>query len=63
MEALGTLRQTDLKQGVVGCHGERVGVEHQAFGKQREKAVSQHDLRLPPDQGVRKGQRSVVSPN
>lgn len=49
---------TDLKERVVGCHSELAGVEHQAFSEQREEAVTQHDLRFPPDRDIR---RSKVS--
>ena len=42
-------RPTDLKEHVVGCHGELVGVEHQAFSEQGEEAVTQHNLRFPPN--------------
>lgn len=51
-------QRTDLEEHVVGCHGELSGVEHQAFGEQGEKAMTQHDLRFPPDQDIR---RSNVS--
>lgn len=51
-------QSTDLKKHVVGCHGELVGVEHQAFSEQGEEAVTQHDLSFPPDQDIR---RSKVS--
>ena len=50
-------RGTDLKEHVVRCHGKVGGVQHQAFGEQREKAVAEHDLRLPPVPGIR-GRRS-----
>lgn len=43
---------TDLEEHIVGCHGELVGVEHQAFSEQREETVTQHDLRFPPDQDI-----------
>lgn len=49
---------TDLKEHVVGCHSELAGVEHQTFSEQREEAVTQHDLRFPPDRDIR---RSKVS--
>lgn len=52
------MQRTDLEEHVVGCHGELAGMEHQAFSEQGEEAVTQHDLRFPPDQDVR---RSKVS--
>ena len=51
-------RRTNLEEHVVGCHGELAGVDHQAFNEQGEEAVTQHDLRFPPDQDIR---RSWVS--
>lgn len=55
-------RHTDLKKHIVGCHGELAGVEHQAFGEQGEQAVTQHDLRFPPDRDDKKvkGRSAVV---
>lgn len=52
------MQQTDLEEHVVGCHSELAGVEHQAFSEQGEEAVTQHDLRFPPDQDIK---RSKVS--
>lgn len=42
----------NLEEHVVGRHGELAGVQHQAFGEQREEAVAHHDLRFPPDQDM-----------
>lgn len=47
-------RLTDLKEHIVRCHGELAGVEHQAFSEQREEAVTQHNLRLSPNQNIRR---------
>ena len=54
---------TDLKQRVVGCHGDLATVEHQPLAEQREEAVTEHDLCLPPGQrwGHRvKGQGGIL---
>lgn len=48
------IQGTDLKQDVVGCHSELVGVEHQAFSEKGEEAITQHDLRFPPNQDIRR---------
>lgn len=42
----------NLKEHVVGRHGELARVQHQAFAEQREEAVAHHDLRFPPDQNM-----------
>lgn len=46
------MQRTDLEKHVVGCHGEVVGVEHQAFSEQGKQAMTQHDLSFPPDQDI-----------
>lgn len=53
---------TDLEEHVVCCHGELAGVEHQAFSEQGEEAVTQHDLRFPPDQDIRTSKGSQSTP-
>lgn len=52
-------RRTDLIEHVVRRHAELIGVEHQAFGEQREQAVAQHDLSFPPDWHIFNDKRSV----
>lgn len=49
------IQETHLKEYVVGCHTELTGVKHQAFSEQGEQAMTQHDLRFPPDQDIREG--------
>ncbi len=54
-------QMTDLKEHVVGCHGELARVEHQAFSEQGEEAMTQHDLSFPPGQDIRRSKGQSVN--